>query len=131
MNKHPCILCNRNAPAHLCRRSYYSNGYNSSEEQEKSSEEDSSSEEEDFPPIPPPIKRQNTQWIVDGQVIFNGNPNGERLLATNYGLAHIEVSNNNWHEALEHLDDQDPIRIKINQILTLMTDVEADLQAKL
>jgi len=31
--------------------------------------------------MPAPIKRQNTQWIVDGQVIFNGNPNGNRLLS--------------------------------------------------
>jgi hypothetical protein len=42
---------------------------------------DSSDEEEEFPPIPEPIKRQNTQWIVDGQVVFNGNPNGDRLLS--------------------------------------------------
>ena len=38
-------------------------------------------EEEEIPPIPAPIKRQNTQWIVDGQVIFNGNPNGDSLLS--------------------------------------------------
>lgn len=128
MNKSPCLLCNRNAPAHFCRRSHYLNNYNSSQEDTSSSEEE---EEEDLPPIPPPIKRQNTQWIVDGQVVFNGNPNGDRLLATNYSLAHIEVLKHNFRGALEHLDENDPIKIKINQILKLSTEVEADLQSKL
>ncbi len=69
-----CIYSNGKRPFHSCRRTYQSNN--------KSSDEEDEEEDEDFPPMPAPIQRQNTQWIVDGQVIFNGNPNGDRLLAT-------------------------------------------------
>ena len=54
-----------------------------------------------------------------------------KIEASDYGLAHIEVSNNNFYAAREHLDDKDPIKIKITQIIKLMTEVEAELQAKL
>ena len=53
------------------------------------------------------------------------------VLSSNYGLAHVEVSNNNFYGAGEHLDDKDPIKIKITQIIKLMAEVEAELQAKL
>jgi hypothetical protein len=68
-----CIRSNGTRPFNFCRRTYRSN-YDS----ENSDDED----EEPIPPMPAPIQRQNTQWIVDGKVVFNGNPNGDRLLAT-------------------------------------------------
>ena len=68
-----CIRSNGTRPMHFCRRSYQAN---------YTDEED---EDEEFPPMPEPIKRQNTQWIVDGQVIYNGNPNGDRLLSRDDG----------------------------------------------
>jgi len=69
---------------HFCRRSYQAN-YQS----ETDDEED---EDEEFPPMPEPIKRQTTQWIVDGQVIFNGNPNGDRLLSHNSDLLSADAN---------------------------------------
>ena len=63
--------CAGTRPFHFCRRTY--------KEKEKEKEEDEE-EDEEIPPMPAPIQRQTTQWIVDGQVIFNGNPNGNRLL---------------------------------------------------
>ena len=67
-----CIHSNGSRPMHFCRRSYQAN-YISSDEDED--------EDETFPLIPPPIKRQTTQWIVNGQIVYNGNPNGDRLLS--------------------------------------------------
>ena len=64
--------CAGTRPFHFCRRTYKEN-------KEKEKEEDEE-EDEEIPPMPAPIQRQTTQWIVDGQVIFNGNPNGNRLL---------------------------------------------------
>jgi len=72
-----CIHSNGTRPMHFCRRSYQAN-YQSDETDDE--------EDEELPPMPAPIKRQNTQWIVDGQVIFNGNPNGDRLLSHNSDL---------------------------------------------
>ena len=72
-----CIRSNGTRPFHNCRRTYQSN-YQSSDDDDEDEEE----ENEDFPPMPAPIQRQTTQWIVDGQVVFNGNPNGNRLLET-------------------------------------------------
>ena len=69
-----CIRSNGTRPMHFCRRTYQAN-YESSDEEE---DED---EEEELPLMPAPIKRQTTQWIVDGQVIYNGNPTGDRLLS--------------------------------------------------
>ena len=186
-----CICSNGTRPFHFCKRTYRAN-YVSDEDSSDESLDEEEEEEEDFPPMPflqvpapiPILKRQTTQWVVDGQVVFNGNPNGDRLLeedensssdedsssdeeddlpvpvlkkethwtdrmdrqivfkvpscdrlldtsVSNYGLAHIEVSNNNFHGALEHLDDKDPIKTKINQILSLMTEVQSDLEDKL
>jgi len=64
-----CIRSNGTRPFHFCRRTYKANYKEEDEE-----------EDEEIPPMPAPITRQTTQWIVDGQVIFNGNPNGDRLL---------------------------------------------------
>jgi hypothetical protein len=50
---------------------------------------------------------------------------------SDYYSAHIEVSNNNFYEAGERLHDKDPIKIKINEIIRLMTKIETDLQDKL
>lgn len=69
-----CIRSNGTRPFHNCRRTYQANYESSDDEDEE--------EDEDFPPMPAPIQRQTTQWIVDGKVIFNGNPNGDRLFAT-------------------------------------------------
>ena len=71
-----CIRSNGTRPMHFCRRSYQANYTD-----EESNDEEDEDEDEEFPPMPEPIKRQNTQWIVDGQVIYNGNPNGDRLLS--------------------------------------------------
>lgn len=73
-----CIHSNGTRPMHFCRRTYQAN-YESEEDDEEEPEAD----EEEFPPMPAPIKRQNTQWIVDGQVVYNGNSNGDRLLSDN------------------------------------------------
>jgi hypothetical protein len=74
-----CIRSNGTRPFHFCKRTYRANYQ---EEDEETEEEDSSDEEEDVPPMPAPIKRQTTQWVVDGEVFYNGNPNGDRLLST-------------------------------------------------
>ena len=73
-----CIRSKGTRPFHNCRRTYQAN-YESDEDEE---------EDEELPPMPAPIKRQTTQWIVDGQVIFNGNPNGDRLLS--HDLLHAD-----------------------------------------
>ena len=48
-----------------------------------------------------------------------------------YYSAHIEVCNNKFYEARKYLNDVDPIKIKINHIITLIYEVEQELQAKL
>ncbi len=52
-------------------------------------------------------------------------------VSDDYYSAHIEVCNNNFDEASKRLNDKDPIKIKINHILTLMEKVEQELQHKL
>lgn len=76
-----CIRSNGTRPFYSCGRIICS-----------SSNED---EDEDFPPMPAPIQRQTTQWIVNGQIIYNGNPNGNRLLNSNVNDNLNDVLNNN------------------------------------
>ena len=52
-------------------------------------------------------------------------------VSDDYYSAHIEVCNNNFDEARKRLNDKEPIKIKINHIITLMDEVEQELQAKL
>ena len=73
-----CIRSNGTRPFYSCSRTYQANYISSDEEEEN--DNDNEENEDELPPMPPPIQRQTTQWIVNGQVIFNGNPNGDRFL---------------------------------------------------
>ena len=79
-----CIRSNGSRPMHFCRRSYQAN-YDETE--------DDDDEDEEFPPMPAPIKRQTTQWIVNGKVVYNGNPNGDRLLSDSCDLVGNKIDN--------------------------------------